>query len=123
MGDFYCWFPAPSLLRAETQVSLNFTMAVSLEILQLIDRQLELFNGISNFMDNLKKVGKDSINREVLEIRLDRLRKNWSIFEENHMILLSKSLVGSENLDYYKNYCYGTTEKTIRNRLHTSLPY
>ena len=27
------------------------------------------------------------------------------------MILLSKSVVGSENLDYYKNDCYGTTEE------------
>ena len=27
------------------------------------------------------------------------------------MILLSKFVVGSENLDYYKNDCYGTTEE------------
>ena len=92
---------------------MYFTMAGSLALSQLIDRQSELFIRISNSIDNLKKLGKDNINREVLEIRLDRLRKNWSAFEENHMILLSKSVVGSENLDYYKNDCYGTTEENF----------
>ena len=57
----------------------------------------------------MNKLGKNNINREVLETRFDMLRKNWTNFEENRMILLSKSVVGSENLDYYKNDCYGTT--------------
>ena len=66
-----------TLLRAKTRVSLNFTMAESLAISQLIDRQLELFNYISNSIDNLKKLGKDNMNGEVLGIRLDRFPKNF----------------------------------------------
>ena len=62
-------------------------------------------------MDKLNKLAKENINREFLVTRLDRLRKNWTTFENVHMILLSKSVVGSENLDYYKLDCYGTTEE------------
>ena len=56
-----------------------------------MNRQLELFNRISDSVDNLKKLGKDNINLEVLEMHL-----------ENHLIILSKSVVGSENSDCYK---------------------
>ena len=86
-------------------------MATSLAVSQLIDRQMELFSRISNSMDNLRKLGKDNINREVLVVRLDMLRNNWKTFEENHLILLSKSVPGAENLDYYKLDYYGTTEE------------
>ena len=62
--------PALSLLRTKTQASVNFAMANSLALSQLIDRQSELFIRISDSIDNLKKLGKYNINREVLEIRL-----------------------------------------------------
>ena len=88
-------------------------MANSLALSQLIDRQLELFKRIGNAVENLNKLGKNNSNCEVLETRFNMLRKNWTNFEDNHMILLSKSVVGSENFDYYKNDCYGTTEKYL----------
>ena len=59
---------------------MNFSMALALS--QLIDRQSELFIRISYFIDNIKKLGKDNINCEVLEIRLDRLRKSWPALEK-----------------------------------------
>ena len=49
---------------------------------QLIDRQLELFNWISNTVkDNLKTLGKDDENRELLKIRFDRLQKQLVDFQ------------------------------------------
>ena len=53
-------------------------MANSLAVSQLIGRESELFKRISNSVDNLKKLCKNNINREVLEKRFDRLRKNWN---------------------------------------------
>ena len=51
-----------------------------LSLTQTIERQLEFFNRICNSSANIKKVGKDNIARELLEARLQILKKNWSEF-------------------------------------------
>ena len=84
----------------------------TLSLTQTIQRQLELFNRIYNSSANIKKVGKDNITHQLLETKLQILKKkkNWKKFQEDHTIVLSQKFESSSKSDYFVNNCYGVTE-------------
>ena len=87
----------------------------TLSLPQLCARQFEIFKRICNSVDKLKKLGKEKINRVNIELRLDKLRKNWNTFQENHLIIFSQRYESTENIDYLTRDCYGLSEESFLN--------
>ena len=87
----------------------------TLSLQQLCVRQFEIFNRICNSVENLKKLGKEKINRVNIELCPDTLRKNWNTFQGNHLIILSQSYESTENNDYFTRDCYEFSEESFLN--------
>ena len=83
----------------------------TLSLTQVIERQYELLKRIHNTPENIKKVGKDNPNQELLEARLQTREKNWKEFQENHTIILSQKFESTQKSEYFVNDCYGVTEE------------
>ena len=82
---------------------------------QLCARQFEIFKRISNSVENLKRLGKEKVNKVNIELRLDTLRKNWNTFRENHRIILSQRYESTKNINYFTRDCYGLSEEGFLN--------
>ena len=87
----------------------------TLSLTQFIERQYELLKRIHNTPEKIKKVGKDNLNQELLEARLQTLEKNWKEFQENHTIILSQKFESTSKSEYFVNDCYGVTEEVYIN--------
>lgn len=64
---------------------LCFKLAVNMAtFVSFVEKQQDLFVRITRILNNVKKLGKDHINRHIIDIKIASMDSHWEKFQSNH---------------------------------------
>lgn len=79
-------------------------------IAAITERQHDLFTRIAHTIDNLKRGGKEKINRHSIDARLQLLESNWGKFVASHEKLVAARVEEKQDLPYFADELYQRCE-------------